>query len=194
MNDILDFIRNEWFKEHVAHLYELDNGITVLDWHKPGTCMYRMRYVFDRHYVYISGDVGEAVYRLTEKAELESLANYDTYYFTGKLVCSSREKDAFDSEKAVSQIKDRLKERAGNYGVIERYQRGVYLDLIEAAKCCNSVSAWKSFLYPHFEKISEAISGCEHWVFDVGVTLSSECIGYLEGLKMAHAQLSKRGK
>lgn len=50
------------FAEHKAELKDLDS-IQILNWQKPGTVWYRIRYVFDREggRIYISGDLGEAV-------------------------------------------------------------------------------------------------------------------------------------
>lgn len=50
------------FAEHKAELKDL-GSIQILNWQKPGTVWYRIRYVFDREggRIYISGDLGEAV-------------------------------------------------------------------------------------------------------------------------------------
>ncbi len=73
-------IREEWFKDHKATL-ETHGDITVLDWKRPGSNFYYCRYVFDGHRVYISGDIGEAVFLLTWKAGIDAFNKISVHYF-----------------------------------------------------------------------------------------------------------------
>ncbi|XZJ99589.1 hypothetical protein ACSXBY_09665 [Clostridium perfringens] len=50
-------VRESWFKNHIAQV-EVDlDDLKVINWGGPGTNLYRVRYVFDRNKVYISGDI-----------------------------------------------------------------------------------------------------------------------------------------
>ena len=64
------------FAEHKAELKDLGN-MQILNWQKPGTVWYRIRYVFDREggRIYISGDLGEAVVWPTWPATFETTHN-----------------------------------------------------------------------------------------------------------------------
>lgn len=82
----------EKFKNHAASYVEYSSNLAVLDWrNKNGSSNYYIRYVFDGNNLYISGDVGTAVVRLTEKATLATLAGYlnRINYFSEKIECSS---------------------------------------------------------------------------------------------------------
>ena len=41
-----------------------EEGLQVIYWGKPGTNMYRTKFVLAGYNVFISGDIGEAVYNL----------------------------------------------------------------------------------------------------------------------------------
>ncbi|MBC6308148.1 hypothetical protein HCJ66_01145 [Listeria sp. FSL L7-1582] len=88
-------IREIWFKDHVAKVIELE-GMTLIKWHNPNESQYNMEYIFKGRNLFISGDIGSAVYGLTWKAELGSFKNLNVGYFTGKLECSERKKYDYD--------------------------------------------------------------------------------------------------
>ena len=62
------------FAEHQATLKQYGE-LEILDWRRPGTGWYRVRYVFDRegNRIYISGDLGEAVVWPTWPATLAEI-------------------------------------------------------------------------------------------------------------------------
>ena len=46
-------IKEDWFKDHVAKYEILNERISVLEWKKPGTIIYGVRYVMDGSRLYI---------------------------------------------------------------------------------------------------------------------------------------------
>lgn len=90
-----DDIRNRWFCNHQATMHDYTSAkgdkISVIDWRKPGTGVYSVRYLLDRNYLHVTGDCGDALYQLTEEATLERLAHYDMDYLFGKLRCMDSE-------------------------------------------------------------------------------------------------------
>ena len=84
----------EKFADFTATFKQFD-GISTLDWrHKNGSFDYYMRVIFDedRECMYISGDLGDAVFQFTEKAMIERISRYSSfYYFMEKMQCSSDE-------------------------------------------------------------------------------------------------------
>ena len=60
-----------WFREHVIDISTMpdeasQNGLmTVVDFHRPDSSMYAVRYIFSGHYVFVSGDLGTAVFNCT---------------------------------------------------------------------------------------------------------------------------------
>ncbi|WP_410745825.1 hypothetical protein, partial [Clostridium neonatale] len=63
-DEVKKYIRENWFKDHKAVLTK-HGDLEVLDWRRPGTCCYAVRYVFDGCHMYITGDIGEALFNLT---------------------------------------------------------------------------------------------------------------------------------
>lgn len=99
----------EHFAHHRAVFCQFD-GISTLDWqHEGGTSNYYVRYVFDenRCNLYISGDLGSAIFCLTEKALLPELARYSVDYFLKKLECST-DKYRYDDEEAQEELEEYL--------------------------------------------------------------------------------------
>ncbi len=102
------------FVEHKAELKDL-GSIQILNWQKPGTVWYRIRYVFDREggRIYISGDLGEAVVWPTWPATFGATCGavcggtyiVNEHYFLEKVVTSSDryEYDREEAEKAVRE-------------------------------------------------------------------------------------------
>mgnify|MGYP000947007397 CR=1 FL=1 len=102
----MNFIRDDWFKEHKATYEKLSDNTVVLTFKKPNTNMYYVRYVLDKNVLFITGDIGDAVFCLTEKADLKTLAtDYNNHYLFGKLR-ADREAYDFDSEKAIKTFKE----------------------------------------------------------------------------------------
>lgn len=84
----------EWFAQHEA---SSPNGEAypslspyVIDWRRPGTGNYAMRFIIDRNSVIVTGDVGDAIYSFGSALSLELVEKYsgDWHYFTGKCVAS----------------------------------------------------------------------------------------------------------
>ena len=69
-------IKDKWFNNHEAKITEYD-GITILDWREPGTSIYSVRYIFCGSRLYVSGDIGDAIFNLTWIATPQSFNNID---------------------------------------------------------------------------------------------------------------------
>ena len=81
----------EWFKNHSATAFQSGNGgskLTVIDWRKPDTGNYAMRFTVSQNCVVVTGDVGDAIYCFTGEIDLEKLASFDWHYFVNKCVAS----------------------------------------------------------------------------------------------------------
>ena len=113
----LEIIKNEWFKNHKAVVNKVNEDLVLIDFDN-GTPFYRVRIILDGYMVIITGDIGEAIFRLTEKASIENISRYDMYYFSSKLTTMSRGKDYWDNKIAYSDLK---------YWALEKY-RDCYLE------------------------------------------------------------------
>ena len=108
--DIEQKIKESWFTDHVADYKKINDRISILDWGNPGTVVYRVRYVFDGNRLYISGDLGEAVFRLTWKGNPKSFKDINIHYFHEKLSAYGAPKYDFDSELAIKELKETIED------------------------------------------------------------------------------------
>ena len=103
-------IREKWFKYHVANYTVINDELKILEWKKPNTLSGNIRYVFDKHNLYITGDYYSAMYSLNEIANLESLAKYDLYYFNSKCIMTQQPATEFSSKVAELDLKNQFKD------------------------------------------------------------------------------------
>lgn len=103
------------FADHVATLQDYGD-IKVLDFQKPETNHYRIRFIFEEDHdrVHISGDLGELI--AYNHAGLNFRDFIDCCYrhrvwFKSKVLCSSRPLQTYDRELAEKQLKEKLKDK-----------------------------------------------------------------------------------
>lgn len=101
------------FENHVATLTDLGN-IKILDFKKPCSIEYRIRFLFEEDYyrLHISGDLGELVATNYCNMCYEKFGDFvnSPYYFEEKIDCHSRKIYVFDEKKARDQVVECLKE------------------------------------------------------------------------------------
>ncbi len=190
--DIEQEIREHWFKNHKATLTK-HGDLQVLQWAEPGTSMYSCRYVFDGYKMYISGDIGEAVFWLTWKASVHSFDDIHIGYFEEKLQVYSGDKRVFDCQKAVKKLKQ-WKNELDEDGI--EYDEDTMDELIESARNCNSSNEWcYEYVNGMFHDfISELDCDFWEWIYDIGDEIPARIHGYLMGLKMASEQLKNESE
>jgi hypothetical protein len=136
-------IRNEkeikrWFSDHVATLTKLGD-IEILDWRKPDTYIFGVRYVFDGCHMYVSGDCGEAVFWFSERAYPQRIATYSLDYFDEKMRAFCNSERDFDRDVA----KKYLAEMRNEDVITEKN----YTKLLNLAEECLSVREWEHLIY-----------------------------------------------
>lgn len=181
-------IREEWFANHIATLTQCGD-MQVLSWRKPETSMYAVRYVFDKHYMYITGDIGVATFELSWKADVHSFNGVFRDYFHKKLKACTDDKWSFCNEKAIRGLREwlkDLKERKRKYDHDEMQQ------LFEEARECSSESGWAHVVNSHYAFISELDQDFTEWMYSAGNVIPIEVHAYLIGLQMASSQLKSR--
>lgn len=186
-------IRDDWFSDHKATYEKLNDDISVLTWKKQGTSMYYVRYIFDRNRLFVTGDIGDAVFVLTEKADLKTMATeYSNHYLFGKLRANNEAYD-FNGEKAIKSFKQHF-----NKDDIEPEDEEDFNDLMEEAigtikDECNTSSQWGHCLSAGlYDRISEYDCDCWEWVSDIGTELSWQALGWVVGLQMAYDQIKDK--
>lgn len=189
-------IKECWFKDHKAELINYGD-ITVLNWRNPKSSSYYVRYVFDGYRMYISGDIGEAVFNLTWKATLESFQDLYLGYFYSKMATCSNGKTEYDSGEAVKELEKWKQELLEEKEFEDEDEKEEFIntidEMISDANSCNSPEEW-GWSYVN-EKYSEFISENDHdyweWIYKIGDVAPYHNYAYLIGLKMAYEQLSK---
>lgn len=184
-------IKENWFKNHVAEI-KGEEGLQVIYWGKSGTNMYRTKYVLSGNNIFISGDIGEAVYSLTCSATLDNIKDFNLGYFTGKLEAFCEDRWNFEQTLA----KKELREYWDEYEINEQYDdaREIYKGIISAVDESTSLDAYRAWLMPVYQNTSVDSETMEY-VWDFGKRMPYRLIGYWVGLQMVIEQLSsKEGK
>lgn len=193
---IIKDLKEYWFKDHKATLTEYGD-IAVLDWRKPGTSNYAVRYVFDGYRMYIGGDIGEAVFNLTWKATVESFLDVNISYFISKMAVGER--TTWDGETAKQALLDWKKERFENeeYYFNEKFTKDDFkeliINLIDTTDKCNSQEewAWKYVNGEYGDDIYKFDNDYWEWIYDIGNVVPYHTYGFLIGLQMAAKQLKE---
>lgn len=190
MKDYESHIRQHWFPEHIAD-YQEHGDFKVLVWKKPGTGMYYCRYVFDGSRMYVSGDIGEAVFWFTEEADLFNQCTYNLGYFERKLVAYGESRRDFDSDKAIKRLREWLNDLK-EYGT--EYDHDEMRSLFNECRDCSSKNEWEHILANNSDWISEIDCDYWEWMYEIGDEIPWRIRGYLVGLKMAAEQLKNASK
>lgn len=182
--DIEAQIRDDWFPEHKA-TYTEHGDLNVLTWKKEGAICYYVRYVFDGGRMYVSGDLGEAVFCFTEKADVHIQSQYSLDYFISKLQAYHGATKDFDSEKAVARLREWLKELKENEVT---YDHDQMRDFFDEARSCSSTQEW-AWIINKSDFLGEIEIDFWEWMYGVGDVTPLRMQSYLIGLKMAAEQL-----
>lgn len=197
--EIKQEIRENWFKNHKATLTKYGD-ITVLEWRKPNTCCYAVRYVFDGDKMYITGDIGEALFWLTWSADVHSFNGISTSYFMEKMRAYSNDRYDYDGKEASKYLKEWKQERLDDMEFNDEDDKNDFLEkfneMMEDAEYCSSENQWAheyvNEKYNDF--ISEMDSDYWEWIYHIGRTVPHRILGYIVGLQMASEQLDNENK
>lgn len=181
-------IKENWFKNHVAEI-KGEEGLQEIYWSKSGTNMYRTKYVLSGNNIFISGDIGEAVYSLTCSATLDNIKDFNLGYFTGKLEAFCEDRWNFDQSLA----KKELREYWDEYEINEQYDDAIeiYKGIISAIDESTSLDDYRAWLMPVYQGTS-VDSDTMEYVWNFGKRMPYRLIGYWVGLQMVIEQLSSK--
>lgn len=191
-------IREYWFKDHKAELIDMGE-IQVLNWRNPNDNNYSVRYVFDGYKLYISGDIGEAVFNLTWKATVHSFEDMYAGYFLSKMSTCSNGKYEFDSceaEQKIIEWKNKLLQDDEFESDDEKREEIIDTinEMIEDMKSCNSEEqwAWEYVNEKYNDFISEYDQDYWEWMYEIGRVTPYHNYAFLIGLQMASKQLKNK--
>ena len=170
-------LQKEMFADHVATLKDYGD-IKVLDFQKPGSNYYRIRFMFEEDHdrVHISGDLGELIARNCAGLTFRNFIDYcrrGSAIFKVWVQCSSKPLYIYDRELAEEHLLQKLKDKED---ILDGFSDTEGICEIGERKLLN-------IDYSAFDPIDEI--GLEEGpdVFDV----------YLLAFKLAYKQLQEKG-
>ena len=181
-------ITGHWFKNHRANFETFSPNLSTLTWREEGTLIFFVRYIFDGANMYISGDLGEAVFRFTEKAVPERIAHYNLDYFCEKLRALNNPTRDFSCEYANEYLDMILKDYEDEN---VEYDKGAFAELRRIIDNSTRVNDFHRELYD-FDYYRIGNDAWE-WLSDIGSVIPMQLRAYLEGIKMAVAQIDTGG-
>jgi hypothetical protein len=157
----------EYFSNHKAY-YNKETYTERLVWRDPNTMIGFVKYLCDGCYLYVSGDLGDAIYKWNEQVTLEWIAGCNLQYFESKCVASEKENNykEWKPEVAIKTFKD-------HYPNCESM-------LPEIKEAAENPYTFAEFLFNEFNEIE--LGGA-------GYVVALRCKLHLRGLKDAMKQL-----
>jgi len=168
--DTLKFIHKcAWFAKHEVS-FSSDSRIV---WRQPGTSIYYVVYVIEGCFLIVLGDLGEAVYRWSEKIDWKFLNGLDFSYFHGKCRASPGGVpwEEWSSEDCNKRLRDMFNEN-------ESLDKG---HLEECLRWTHSESSWNTFM----QESGCEIFGSDWWEVQFGKVPALGCVWHWHGLKLA---------
>jgi hypothetical protein len=180
-------IRENWFKDHKAVLTK-HGDLEVLDWCKPETNIFAVRYVFDGYKMYVSGDLGAAVFRFTQPVNPFCLSGYNLDYFEEKMVAFQDAHRDFNKDTARAYLNEWRKERSEeDKGFSHKTWAEARQELYNIVDDCSTIKEWEIHLNSF--DVSRLGNDAWEWVSGIGDEIPMRVQSYLIGLKMAVEQL-----
>lgn len=197
-------LQKEMFADHVATLTDFGN-IKVLDFQKPGTNYYRIRFIFEEDHdrVHISGDLGELIAYNHAGLSFRHFIDYcyrHRVWFKSKVLCSSRPLQTYDRELAEKQLIEKLKDKYLFNKVFTHFS--AYFDDLEpdVVTALLVEDALVDFsdgggIGEDGEKLLSSIDSTGFWPIDeIGLDKGPDIIDlYLLAFKLAYSQLKEKG-
>ena len=182
----------ESIKNFEAELTQLE-GISILNWkNKNGDGEYHVRFIFDedQERMFVSGDLGHAVFHFTEKATLFSISKYSSLdYFMEKMVCSTN-KWEYDYTSAMEELRERLCKDDEDYDDIDFDVDELIDDIM------HEFNQYGHGLIIASDSITDRVSQLDpdywEWLYDIGGFPHTRIILWWQSLKMAAKQLRER--
>lgn len=193
-------IKENWFPDHKAELITTHDDIQVLDWVKPGTSSYRIKYMINyMGRLIVTGDCYDAIYNWGNKIDLKFLSGLDIEYFaskctssrhgrTGHTWCSDVARNRWDEE-----VFNAFKNMSHNKQIKIESE---YKDIIECSyDYMSSAIEWFGFIVTNDEMLTH-LFGDDYWsvIDNIGRSISTDVQGHLIGIKMAYKQLKESYK
>jgi len=178
-------ICSEWFKDHEQLFYSIamndniENQIHIFEWKKPNTSIYSIKYIIRNNYLFVSGDLGCAVYKFSSNVEWHSIASMDSFYFSSK--CEASETGRFykewNEEKCISIFNEKMKEYNNDISSLNMTQEEFNEFKEQAKQESFSRDSWGHFVQNNYNVFYDD-------AYDYGEDTSIICVAHLQGILM----------
>jgi hypothetical protein len=183
-------IRTEWFPKHKVIMHRvIDNpyGMEMLAWKKPNVTAYNVYYVRFGSTLFITGDIGEAVYCWSDTGiDLEWIAACDPGYFWSKCEASELGRNRNFTIWNADRARRAIEEYFDGYEEEAELRRHMFIEH-HGADALESEDGWHAWLRDYG---SEVLGGEYYEYGGIGAEMHPHCLGHLVGLKMAFESLN----
>lgn len=184
-------IREYWFKDHQVNIVS-NLPMTVINWRKPDTGIFAVRFVLDKNYMYVSGDIGDAVFRFTQEADIRCIANYNLQYFHEKLSAFSNPKYDFDEEQARKELQGWRDDTMDKEG---KEDKNKFIDDIKQIEnIIGESSTVNDFVYSMRDLHNDFIRDRWEWIYRIGEVIPIRVQAYLIAIQMINERLNPGDK
>lgn len=174
----IDGIYRDWFKNHKLMDYSDSDDIMTAKWKEDGTGIFQVNVILSKKLrtVFISGDIGEAVYQFGGLTSIFAFRQLGLSYFSEKCVASEygRRYLKWSGKKCLSFLNDHCEHLDEDDGVV------VQEELFEAQRRTSSEHEWREFLNGETGRSLLGDDGYEH--SDWGMQPDLRCLGHLIAL------------
>jgi hypothetical protein len=196
-------IREVWFPDHSVsfhHITAPDDATPgrlmgwtdTVHWKKPGTGVFAIELVISGPTLYVSGDLGGAVYRWSADVHWVQFGRFSLDYFAGKCIASEegREYTDWDEEVAEAYL-ERYFNDLGQHNdshVIAHDAREAW-NAAKVPECLSSRFEWNAWLHgsdPH----SIFGDAWYEWLPNIGKVFNMRCIAHWVATRMIAEKLS----
>ena len=193
----LDFIERicehgkKSFENFEPHIIKNNDTVQIIEWsNKNGSFEYRIRFVFDINtgHMFVSGDLGSAVFCFTEKAQFEKISRYSDFnYFREKMQCSTNITE-YDSKYARLQLEEYLSlENDTNEPDIQTLIR----EILQEADQYDGHPVYSDYV---LDKLKDYDEDYWEWLYGIGMLPHKRIILWWEALHEIRTYLEKRGE
>lgn len=193
-------LQKEMFADHVATLRDYGD-IKVLDFQKPGSNYYRIRFIFEEDHdrVHISGDLGELIAYNHAGLSFRRFIDYcyrHRVWFKSKVLCSSRPLKTYSQELAEKQLTEKLKDKL-LFDKVSAYFGDLDCEVVTAFLVERALDDFSDDggIGEDGEKLLSEIDFTGFWPIDeIGLEKGPDIVDlYLLAFKLAFRQLQEKG-
>ncbi|QIK85842.1 hypothetical protein G7061_04125 [Erysipelothrix sp. HDW6B] len=194
-NEILNAILQEEienFENHEAVMIVDTEDVQVMDWKSPGSSHYAIRFVLNRNHMYLSGDLGSAVFDLTWFPRFTDNWTESYQYLKEKIVSWSEQYSTWNVNVLEKDIEEWIEEQKS-----EDFDRDELEKIEEILREClgeveysGTGGEWSFWIALNGSRISDYDVDYHETFNHFGKTTPLRFYLWVEALRMASIQLN----